>query len=978
MRSLSSVLRCLWLFFLLYLFWTPLLSAQEPECDDPPPANAPIPAELLTYCVTHPGTNCDLAINSWDTTTYRSPDIRIGDPFDPMAPSPPEQPRFFFDSSGDRFYTKLYVKLENLGGGPAPASEVTVGFSFKESGNPVDVDNASIPWQTIGTYTMNIPAPASVGALFPAQTHFQQKGVCWHRPAGALCPKQFILRAEINWTAGPDGNTDNNIAYSLYDLSSYERPAQIAFAMDLSGSMDSTIPGIGHKLTVAKQKAMLFTNLVENGDQLGVYGFATGNPDNSTFTSTYIGTDNMSHTETLTHTSEIAEIRDINGNMDRLIISGEIWGQSAHVCTPVGQGLLRARWGFGQLTPPVGAGKAIVLFSDGLQNVPPFVNTPPPYTCGSTSPAVDINATKTFKDEGIEIYSVYFGPEVGWAFDLMNQIKEQTGGDYIYGTATELQLAAAYYAIRGLVDDMVYFEEEGTTSVNGPWKTFEVTFDSVARLATVAVAWPFDEGEICLTVDYRQKGETQWRSTEGSTSTDIIEEPSSFKVFRFMPGPNTTWEFRVRQSSRPTVAVTAQSAAIKYTAAVFSAVEDAHLRPFLDDTEFEAGRPLCIFAEVRSAGHPLFGATVKAVVKVPARSFSSTLRKYSKQFSSAADADTNRVSTMVKELRQLLTQDVGSDELYVYKKVPVIMRDDGMGADRVKNDGIYSGQLSGEETHVAGDYEVTISARVTLPSGRELERIARLATICNVGPADLDKSEVEISVSAPRDDGTRLATVVILPTDSFGNAAFPGSVYKIAVSTVGGTLQGGVVDNLDSSFTQEIVLQPGEGAKIKVAVGGVSLGTYPAGLAAPLFMRHEVSLYAGSAIPHGAFSNNFSSGPSIAFDYAYRFDDYFALRTELCLNWFDDRSDGTERLLNLTPYLQYRRETGRWAPYFEAGLGFYDLENDGSALGFSAGAGLRYSISRHWSLDLNLHGHRAGGGLDLSYSQILGGLIFKF
>ena len=65
-------------------------------------------------------------------------------------------------------------------------------------------------------------------------------------------------------------------------------------------------------------------------------------------------------------------------------------------------------------------------------------------------------------------------------------------------------------------------------------------------------------------------------------------------------------------------------------------------------------------------------------------------------------------------------------------------------------------------------------------------------------------------------------------------------------------------------------------------------------------------------------------------------------------------------------------------PYFEVGPGFYNLENSNSELGYSGGLGVRYIMSRHWDFDVSIHGHRAGGELDLSFYQFLAGFIFKF
>ena len=61
----------------------------------------------------------------------------------------------------------------------------------------------------------------------------------------------------------------------------------------------------------------------------------------------------------------------------------------------------------------------------------------------------------------------------------------------------DIDLAIAYYAIRGFVDDMIYLEEEGLVSFAKPSSPFIVDFDSAASEATVSVAWAYDVGTVC-------------------------------------------------------------------------------------------------------------------------------------------------------------------------------------------------------------------------------------------------------------------------------------------------------------------------------------------------------------------------------------------------------------------------------------------------------------------------------------------------
>jgi hypothetical protein len=235
---------------------------------------------------------------------------------------------------------------------------------------------------------------------------------------------------------------------------------------------------------------------------------------------------------------------------------------------------------------------------------------------------------------------------------------------------------------------------------------------------------------------------------------------------------------------------------------------------------------------------------------------------------------------------------------------------------------------------------------------------------------------VTITTSGPRGDGTRLASVTVLPTDRFGNAAFPGSGHRVAVTPLSGALDGGVIDNLDASFTQTLVLQPGESPRVQVSVGGVPLAS-ASGAAAPT-SRREASFHLGWATPRGAFADHAKAGVSAALDLAYRFNPEFALRGELARAEFDRKAGGTERLTRFNLYLQHRWTSGLWQPYFEAGFGLYRLDGGATTGGLSAGLGLQYTLSPRWSLDLGLFDHRVSGSPALSFTQLQTGILYKF
>lgn len=988
-------------FCLALLLWgVPAEAADPPECAPSALTNFPVPGGIT--CAYTSGLTYDLLVQDWDSTTHISEDIRVG--YDWSATPPLDQPKFFIyePTPGNyAFYTWLYAKFYNNGATVCPAEPSTGTVRVVYSYKPVsDYTEYSDPtgWTHIDDYTMVIPA--SPGALLTNNWHYQQHPVCWILPVGQRFPAQFIVRAEVAWTGGThpevvggstDSITTNNVTYSYFDMRSEKGTAYIGLAMDLSGSMGGSVsPGVS-KLRAAKDTGQLFTHLVEAGNYLGVYGFSTSNsglpantppvPGNSIFWTSYIQTGGASsgllsfnETSIIHDMSQISEINPLN---DKINISNWIDRQADWGCTPIGQGLLRAKkaidFNTSGITDPIN--KGIVLFSDGLQNIPPLLGGADSSTCGSPSPYPDIDVEQTFGNNDIPIYSIYFGSTSYWGYNVMADIQDESADIWVYGASTQLELAEVYYAIRGMVDDLIKLEKGQTTPLS-PSSPFTVDFDGAADTATVAVAWERGNNEIRLTVERRMKGDSQWIPCSGNRERietnfvpgECIAYPT-FEVSRFKPGANTSWEFRVRQ-------VYPKNGSITFSAAVFSNVKKASIKASLGSKGFEAGKDLPLYVDLHSGGHAVAGAAVTAVVKVPVRSFSSTLRKYMNRFVPAVDPDSGRVAAMVPQLKKFLKRDTGSDKFYVYKDVTLTLRDDGAGADKMKGDGRYSAVLPGTQTRIADRYEAVFTAKGELSAGRQFERNTILSAVADVGAADPAKSVVEMSVSAPQPNGKRIVTITILPTDKYGNAAFPGSSRDIKVMATSGTLKGGVVDNQDSSFTQLLELEKGQDPEVTVVVDGVKLK--PVSPMKPPSFQHELSLHGGIAAPEGMFDLLVDSGKALVFDYGYRFTHNFSVRFALGFNWFEDLFDESLLLTNVNAYLQYRFLSGRLVPYFEAGPGFYKLEGSSSALGYSSGVGVRYILSRHLDLDINVHGHRAGGKLDIGFFQFLAGIIFKF
>jgi hypothetical protein len=504
---------------------------------DPPAADCALSGTAASVISTAPDCSvltCDVMVDPSGTIVVPFEAIRVGDAF--SSPDP-EWPRFFFDETGNRFHTRLFSQIYNNGGVNVPSGKVTVSFSVKPDATGIADTGGS--FTSLGDYVLDIPASGGPfsGYLTAGGFHQQTEPVCWILSPGTNFPNRFLLKVETSWLQDDgvtpwDEDTGNDVRYRFYDFGAEQPPADIAFAIDLSGSMNATIPSEGvSRLVVAQDRARMFVDEIEpaEGNRLGVFGFSTGMSNKSDFLGVWkrvspAGTVAaiLSDTGVIFPFTEL--VSSATQSSARLAISGP--GVTASGCTPIGQGLLRAKSELLSLVTPIGDDphhKAIVLFSDGMQNIAPFVKEAPSWPCGTSSlPLID--AEKTFKDNTptLPVYSVFFGSEGEsiWNHQLMLHIQEQTGGDYLYYTVDSLELAAAYFQIRHLVasNALLFLEQEGEVTTPG-WDTpVTVHFDSAADVATVAVAWPVSK-DIELTVEGRRQGE------DDSAWKELSEQP---------------------------------------------------------------------------------------------------------------------------------------------------------------------------------------------------------------------------------------------------------------------------------------------------------------------------------------------------------------------------------------------------------------------------------------------------------------------
>jgi hypothetical protein len=900
---------------------------------------------------------CDIMILPWDAT-WRSPDIHFEVPLDPSGSPTEEDVIFHYDQMTNVYSANLYAAFHQVPPKTVCCGDVVMTFSFREIpvvSNPTFPIDYTVPagWTPIGTHTMKLCGGDATDSRLPyddgitlISRYAQQQKVVWSLPANTEPPQAFLIKVEIDWSHDEDDANDRAYSYYVRELSA--QPVDLMLVHDMSGSMST----YGY-VAPAKDKAQMLSLQMGSSDSLGVVSFGTGRSSNTSFTGS-IESDIYSETTLDCPLGPLSAPNQITDALNAINVM-ETGG-----CTPIGQGLIRARDQI--IASGINTNQAIVLLSDGEENVAPIIHPPIDETCGS-GPFDTVFDTGTLENSDIDItvYPIVLGPSQAWAENLLEALATATDGKRIFTPLDDFDLGAAYQMIReyATFDDMLIFER-GETGGNNQY-TFNL--ETMPDELLFSLQWPFDNGETQLDLKFGPTGEeTDYRALKKMT----IHRGKSFLIVR-IPNPQATqWDIEVVNPRGP-------GTGTPYTLAVYTDRVGIQFTPQWQTRVFKTGEPIVI--EVRGLYHrtPFSEALVKATARIPIRGVSKLLRQYRERLQDVTkglDPDKSKVVQLVHALKKI----VGNEPLVKYKEVDFLLKDDGQTPDKKAGDGIYTGHLV--DTPSAGMYDIRLSAGPKADSPIRFNWSYEISALVKVGDIDSGKSKIEIkTVKQPdKPGGPRLVEVVILPVDVFDNPLKPGYAADFKVTSSQGTLVGKVKDNRDSSYSQFLRLDPGEVATVRVKVRGAALEpayTVP-------FKKYELSAHLGLAIPGGNLSNTFDPGPAFALDFGYRLTTNFAVKAIYSLNRFNDPLDGFQSIQAFNGYLQYRHLFGGWNPYFESGLGFYLVENGPEVGGVSLGIGGMVPINQGLSLDFSGHFHQLFDGNNTRFLQLFGGLIFKF
>ncbi len=488
--------------------------------------------------------------------------------------------------------------------------------------------------------------------------------------------------------------------------------------VDVALVIDRSGSMTGAKITDAKKAAIDFVDFIQKDDKVAVVSFATTATTN--FTLTTIASD-------ATKTSAKNAINGIAAGGNTSIGAGMQFGQT--------------ELNKGDPNEP----HVMLLLSDGLENTPPLIATVLPTIPQKT-----------------DIYTIGLGADVDAA--RLKQVADATGGTYHF-TPTSAALGQIYTRIRGSITGQQTLAAYNGTISQGGTQTHNVTLDALTALATFLMTFQGSDVDLELVTPSGRLIDPQVAASD----PNIEYSEGSTSDFYTVSAPEAgQWILRIRGVDVPT------------PESYFTTVQvssQLKMEVALDKSEYNAGEPVLISANLKENAQAITGAAVSAEVAVPTTSMSVYQQAHA-SFKRDEDAEANNLGSAFESNNSL-----SSIEALQFITETVTLFDDGNHSDAAANDGVYANFF--RNTAKDGSYTFTVRASGTASQAGAFMRETAFSTFVKPSTNPL------ILSLAPNSGQTGQTLNVTITGANFANGAtlsFSGSGITVnATSFVSAT-----------------------------------------------------------------------------------------------------------------------------------------------------------------------------------------------
>jgi V8-like Glu-specific endopeptidase len=551
------------------------------------------------------------------------------------------------------------------------------------------------------------------------------------------------------------------VATILPDLAAPEGPLvdrDVMLVFDRSGSM-SLDAGTGRtKIEEAHDAAALFVQLVRagQGNRIGLVSFSTAasSPVDAPLAAANMGTKN-NLTGPPPHTS------------------GVIGALTPGGTTTIGGGLDAARM---QFPTPGPNPRAILLFTDGLENTPPMIDS------------VEAGLS------GIDVHAIGFGTESSLDGVKLSNLVQRHNGLYMRaptGLALKKFFALAFGNIfeTGALTDPEQTLKAGER-VSEPMPVLVCDEDTI----TAVVGWDGEDLRLRVIVT-APSGATV---PIGAAGTEEAEGRTWHFLRIDLPQAGEregTWRVQVEREMDGDTEFKPRDRDVRYFVSVLAA-GGPDLRPLLTQRSFYTGdriNPL-VALTYRDGDIPA-NASVSATVTKPATAVGDVLTRAGLRPPQSVDGDTlpARPATLLA-----LEQEATAPILAETEESFDLSDEPSATGGIFESAGVF-GRPRDDLLTIEGNYTFHIRARYGETCTATREAVFSIHADVGIDPS---QSKVAIQVGDTRPDGRRGVTITFVPSDRYGHQLGPGRSDALSVTGAPGTdLAGSAVDNGDGSYT---------------------------------------------------------------------------------------------------------------------------------------------------------------------------------
>jgi len=577
---------------------------------------------------------------------------------------------------------------------------------------------------------------------------------------------------------------------------------------DLSGSMTWSHEGImgvpesDQRLTFAKNASLAFTDLLylnfADEVNMGIAGFP---PQPWIYGAGCNG-------------QEIFAVDLLSSANYTTITTSTIPNLTAAGNTPLLAGMQNALGMFGDEMS-----KAIVLLSDGYHNCPSTI----------TLPNSEVNnLVDDLNDEGISVYTIGFGRPTDVDHPLLEELASQTGGEFYDVTGDPgfdpswdpaVTLDATYAKILADGLDLDFIADPQGQIAKDEEIRVKIPVNQLDAKVSFHVSWKMAQQKYIdvqiLSSDgnplpVRQAGIT-YKHKKNFT---IVSVDSRFLKFRGKV-TDTPWELvlsgkNIQEGKEP----------YQYNVLTKSKVK---LHTWFDKGAYNTGEQMLLSLEVL-----MNNKRIKDLEKItiditkPEDGLGNWLAN-NKVDPSQIMAAREKWNIEKLNLVQLKSKILVDEMKVAYpgriKAKSIEFHDDGKNGDREAGDGIYVASFGNLDKE--GNYIFNISVAGKVKEKLAFERQAQLQQYVNVD-IDLGNLLADIIDTQRKIKGQTIFNIKLMPKDNFGNIPYPSFMRKVELSLNKGCLKGDLIDNMDGTYTQKVVV-PGNidpaDVDIKISVG---------------------------------------------------------------------------------------------------------------------------------------------------------------